>query len=829
MFSLPTNLLAGKYIDSLAFAVDMLSGKDQVDAMQKLVDAYRNVSLDTAKMLCRENTQRAFELNYRIGQYNSRLQYANLLAEENQISDAAAVFEEVRNNYQIAEYKSGTAESYIAEGVMYIKANRVKDAYQCYKSAKPIVESVKNKFLQAKLKALLSLVNKSWQNSPVDQREAVSAIAEAESSGDNELAMKCRLLLGECLISSKQLIDALQLYSDIVSKSSEMGNPYYNILCYYKKAVVYFELEMLDSAYYFAEYCRKRSAQEGINTLQGYSYQLLGRIIGQSGNFQKRLEFTSQAITYWTKNGNKMLICEAYSDLAENYFDTGNYGAALNSAELGLPIAMHSNNFNVLKQLYFILYQIFDQRNEEQLAFNYLLRFREYSDTINDLEGRRQLNKYEEKISEEKQEKHLTQSRVSRQKVVIGGLAAVVLLSIFIVVAMMLYNRRWKRINQKLYIQKDSLDKVLTDLRASQKQLDEMNEELKATIAEKNNHLTHEYNERVLSEAMLKESEEKYRRVVDNIHDGVFILHDDRFYYVNEAFCNITGYTLLEMIRMNLHDIVKGIDVPIAEKFLEADENSGFIYFNILHKDGSPLNLIGRRAKRLNIEGKASTICTVSDITAFKKAQKELEDSVAEKETLVKEIHHRVKNNLQIVSSLINMQSRTISDPTAKNIFFEALNRIKTIALIHERLYRTENLSQIHSKDYISAIAFSTLYSFRDKAEMFELDVKTDNVIIEIEKAIPIALLINEIISNAIKSYDPVANTIHMAIKFSYFGEGLCSIVFTDDGEGLNDKYENSEQNPFGFRLIKIIASQLYGEVKCHKAPGTKLEVLVRV
>lgn len=175
------------------------------------------------------------------------------------------------------------------------------------------------------------------------------------------------------------------------------------------------------------------------------------------------------------------------------------------------------------------------------------------------------------------------------------------------------------------------------------------------------------------------------------------------------------------------------------------------------------------------------------------------------------------------------MQSRTISDPVAKNIFFEALNRIKSIALIHERLYRTENLSKIHSNDYISAIAFSTLYSFRDKAENFELDIKTDNVMIEIEKAIPIALLINEIISNSVKSYKVSDKVINMCIKFSNLGEGLCSIIYTDDGEGLNDKYEFSDTNPFGFRLIKILASQLYGEVRYHQSTGTKVEILVRV
>lgn len=825
----PGILSAGRYLDSLSWAVELLSGKDQVDAMQKLVEAYRNVSLDTAKMLCRENTMHAFDINYRIGQYNSRMQYARLLAEENQISEATLIFEEVRNNFYMAEYKTGAAESYIAEGVMYIQANRVKDAYQCYKSARGLIESIKNKALQAKLKALLALVNKSWQNAPVDQREAVNAIADAESSGDFELAMKCRFLLGECYFSNKQLIDALQTYSGIVSKTHTMNNPYYNIYSNFKMALVYFDLEMLDSSYFYAAYCLKRAAEEGISNIEGYAYQLLGKIIGRSGNFQKRMEFTRQAMACWTRNGNKMLICEAYADMAEYYFDNGNVEGALYSAQSGMPIAIQANNLKVLRQLNFLLYQIFDKKQEIETAFNYLLRYREYSDTINDLEGRRQLNKYQEKIAEEKQEKQLAQARIVRQKVFIYGLSALFGLSVLIIIAMLLYNRKWKRIYIKLLEQSKYLDGMLNDLRESQRQLDEMNEELKLAINEKNNHLTLEYNERVFSESLLKESEEKYRRVVDNIHDGVFILQDDRFYYVNEAFCKITGYTLLEMIRMNLHSIVKEKDAPIAEKFLEADENSGFIYFNIVHKNGSPINLIGRRAKRLNIESKSSTICTVTDITEFKKAQKELEESVAEKETLVKEIHHRVKNNLQIVSSLINMQSRTISDPVAKNIFFEALNRIKSIALIHERLYRTENLSKIHSNDYISAIAFSTLYSFRDKAENFELDIKTDNVMIEIEKAIPIALLINEIISNSVKSYKVSDKVINMCIKFSNLGEGLCSIIYTDDGEGLNDKYEFSDTNPFGFRLIKILASQLYGEVRYHQSTGTKVEILVRV
>lgn len=209
----------------------------------------------------------------------------------------------------------------------------------------------------------------------------------------------------------------------------------------------------------------------------------------------------------------------------------------------------------------------------------------------------------------------------------------------------------------------------------------------------------------------------------------------------------------------------------------------------------------------------------------------ELENSVIslqEKEHLLKEIHHRVKNNMQIISSLLNLQAQNTDDERFLAMIRESKNRIFSMALIHEMLYITKNISQINVSQYITKLSQSVYQSFSagDFSIEFDYDID-DTIFFETDNMVPIGLIINEIMSNTMKHAFPNKKGI-IAIKFCK-KENDYFLQVKDNGVGIPEHFDYTKSKSLGMQLIHILSEQLDGKLTLDSKNGTKYELCFNI
>jgi Signal transduction histidine kinase len=213
------------------------------------------------------------------------------------------------------------------------------------------------------------------------------------------------------------------------------------------------------------------------------------------------------------------------------------------------------------------------------------------------------------------------------------------------------------------------------------------------------------------------------------------------------------------------------------------------------------------------------------DITERKEAEESLKASLKEKDILLKEVHHRVKNNLQVISSLLNLQAEYIKDKEAKELFNDSLNRIRSMALIHERLYQSKSFSKINASDYIKDITNYLYRAYKAALKDVKISVKVDNINISIENAIPLGLIINEVVSNSFKfafkgkEKGLVEVILAKDVKYEY------TLLLKDNGIGLPQAVDFRKPKSLGLQLVNNLVEQLDGSIILDKSNGTQYTV----
>ena len=181
--------------------------------------------------------------------------------------------------------------------------------------------------------------------------------------------------------------------------------------------------------------------------------------------------------------------------------------------------------------------------------------------------------------------------------------------------------------------------------------------------------------------------------------------------------------------------------------------------------------------RRIEYKGMPAGIATIFDINEIKKAEEQIRASLMEKEVLLKEIHHRVKNNLQIISTLLDLQSESIKDKEALRAFRESQDRIKAMALVHEKLYQSTDLSSIDLAEYIEKLTYFLFNSYIANSERITLKVDVGHLHTDIDRAIPCGLIINELATNALKHAFPDGRKGEITIRFNTGEDGSISLL----------------------------------------------------
>lgn len=212
------------------------------------------------------------------------------------------------------------------------------------------------------------------------------------------------------------------------------------------------------------------------------------------------------------------------------------------------------------------------------------------------------------------------------------------------------------------------------------------------------------------------------------------------------------------------------------------------------------------------------------------RVQEELQASLKEKEVLLRELHHRVKNNLQVISSLLDLQSEDIKDPLARDIFLEAQNRIRSIAHIHEQLYQSSNLAELDVHAYITQLAHTLLQSYGKTG--ISLGINVTVVSLDVDTAVSCGLIINELMSNSLKyafpqKSQPLQPPNEIQIALQTHDTAMLLLEVKDNGIGFPHILSEEHQAlSFGLRLVKMLVRQLKGEITIDSTHGTKVAII---
>ena len=230
-------------------------------------------------------------------------------------------------------------------------------------------------------------------------------------------------------------------------------------------------------------------------------------------------------------------------------------------------------------------------------------------------------------------------------------------------------------------------------------------------------------------------------------------------------------------------------------------------------------------AKMISLPEQKVIMFTVNDITERLKTEKYLQNSVIEKETLLKEIHHRVKNNLQTISSLLDLQAESITEPKSLEAFRSSQSRIRSMALIHERLYKSENLSEIKACEYIKNLVEYLEGTYQSPSREIEISTEIIDYSLDLDVAIPCGLIINELVSNSMKYAFQQNHKGKIKVSLQTDNEENLVLTIKDNGVGMTLNFRTLNPQSLGLELVKLMVKQLNGKMAIDGTAGTTISI----
>ncbi len=333
------------------------------------------------------------------------------------------------------------------------------------------------------------------------------------------------------------------------------------------------------------------------------------------------------------------------------------------------------------------------------------------------------------------------------------------------------------------------------------------------------------------TESALIKEKDLFKTLIEGL-PGIFYLftHKGKLLRWNRNVEDISGYSHEEIANLNAIDYFAERDKPlVAEKIREVFiKGKSSVEANVLTKTGEEIPYLLTGARCL-IDNKPCLIGLGLDVTESKKAEDRIMESLREKEILLKEIHHRVKNNMQVISSLLNIQSGKLKGKPEAEVFNECRNRITAMALVHEKLYRTASLGNIDFNDYITSLANSLFAFYGKSTRNISVKVHANGVFLGIDTAIPCGLIINELLSNSLKYAfpDDRRGTIAISLKDTSAGNQWgYELLVSDDGIGLPEGMDIRKTNSLGLQLVtNLTEHQLQGTVELLKNGSTEYRI----
>jgi len=362
-----------------------------------------------------------------------------------------------------------------------------------------------------------------------------------------------------------------------------------------------------------------------------------------------------------------------------------------------------------------------------------------------------------------------------------------------------------------------AFDAMTSNLKESGRKLAEYSKGLEKKVAERT--------------AELDELLEEQKALLSTI--PAFVYFKDRngnYIAANKAFADETGTSVDEIAGKTDYDFFPHAQADTRRahdyEVMESGEPKYDIEEHVTEADGRVVWTSTSKTPFFGPDGDVIGMVGMTlDVTEHKKAEDQIKRSLQEKEVMLREIHHRVKNNLQVISSLLNMQARNATDEETKGILSESRDRVRTMSLIHSQLYEGSDLAEINMKEFVDRL-LGQLQSYQVGDTRITRVVWVDDYPLPISVAVPVGLIINELLSNALKHAFKGRNEGKIEVSLTASGDGRINLTVSDDGCGLPPGFDINKSKTLGLRLVKILAEdQLQGTLKVTSDCGTTFKM----
>lgn len=318
-------------------------------------------------------------------------------------------------------------------------------------------------------------------------------------------------------------------------------------------------------------------------------------------------------------------------------------------------------------------------------------------------------------------------------------------------------------------------------------------------------------------------------KIISTMSNFLFLLNsEENIINVNKASRNLLGYDDSELIGKPVEIIFPGkkekkaiFNRLMGKKILENKETC------FKAKDGATITvLLSISLIQSEDNETVGIVCIGSDITDMVSAKNEIKNSLQEKELLLREVHHRVKNNLQIISSLLNLQSGYIKNKDDLEIFKDSLSRVKSMAFVHEQLYQSSNLANVEFSEYVRNLLTYLLHYYTQDPGSIKLNINVENVFMDIDTSIPCGLIVNELVTNSLK------HAFHgkpgeISIDLHSINDDQYMLTVADNGTGLPEGFDFKNTETLGLQLVNGLVNQLDGTIELDSSNGTRFKIII--
>ena len=678
-----------------------------------------------------------------------------------QFFTAQGKYLETLSQYEQIGDSLGMLSAFISLGNLSMQLENIPRAKDYYLNAMALASKLKNDDECAKVHNLLAEVYQHMQDSVKSLYHFREALELYRKNGDRKNSLSVESHMGSLLMDQKRFKEALRHFQAIVNESDTCD------------ALV-----------------------------QSVMYTRIGHIYQQLGQYQNSLINNYKALTLRRTLEVPHFYISSMINIAGDYFLLNRPDSALYYVNEGIEQARLYNQKNLVVNGYRHLYFYYSRIGNYKKALENFQLYAAFSDSIlkernfghiSIIEANQNIQRMEESLAFLTQQNKIQTLNLSNQKlrsVFVRILTVGSLIFLIIVLSLFFYNRKARRNLQLIYLR-----------------------------------LTREENEKGIIRNKALQQERQYRFLAENSIDFITMIDDKKNrIYASQSSSGIYGYTPDEMLQKNPYDLTHPDFIFYCEQnFLEMlkTRTERQLVYQAKKSDGtffwveSIMNPVFDQ-----ITGAFKEIVGVTrDIQERKTNELKIMESTRQKENLLREIHHRVKNNFAILVSLTNMQIDQSKNPELRQSLINLQLRIRTMALVHEMLYRSNDLEKISIPDYLRSLASMVTGTYNRRDVQFLLE--SDEAVMDIESAIPLGLVINEILTNAIKHAFPGERSGNVRIRLKNNEDGLFYLTIQDDGIGLPDNFILEKTRTMGLQIVQILEQQLEGKATLENNHGT--------